>query len=47
MHNRFLESGGVRPYELSTGWLARALQPQGQRGMALSTTVPLVFARCC
>jgi uncharacterized protein (DUF1501 family) len=38
-----LESGGVRPYELSTGWLARALQPQGQRGMALSTAVPLVL----
>ncbi len=38
-----LESGGARPYELSTGWLARALDPGGAKGIALSTTVPLVL----
>lgn len=38
-----LESGGTQPYQLSTGWLARALQVQGQRGMAISTAVPLVL----
>lgn len=36
-----LESGGVRPYELSSGWLGRALG--GSKGLALSTTVPLVL----
>ena len=38
-----LESGGARPYELSTGWLARALGQGGAKGIALSTTVPLVL----
>ena len=38
-----LESGGTQPYQLSTGWLARALQVQRQRGMAISTAVPLVL----
>jgi uncharacterized protein (DUF1501 family) len=38
-----LESGGTQPYQLSTGWLARALQAQRQRGMAISTAVPLVL----
>jgi uncharacterized protein (DUF1501 family) len=38
-----LESGGVQPYQLSTGWLARALAPAHQRGIALNTTVPLVL----
>jgi uncharacterized protein (DUF1501 family) len=38
-----LESGGVRPYELSTGWLARALAPSGVKSIALSTAVPLVL----
>jgi uncharacterized protein (DUF1501 family) len=38
-----LESGGSRPYELSTGWLARALQPQRMRGLSMSTAVPLVL----
>jgi len=38
-----LESGGVRPYELSTGWLGRALARSGAKGMALNTAVPLVL----
>src|SRR5205814_2287155 len=38
-----LESGGVRPYELSTGWLGRALAHSGAKGIALSTAVPLVL----
>jgi uncharacterized protein (DUF1501 family) len=38
-----LESGGTRPFELSTGWLARALGQGGAKGLALNTTVPLVL----
>jgi len=39
-----LESGGQRPYELSTGWLARALPAAGGlRAVALATAVPLVL----
>lgn len=38
-----LESGGTQPYQLSTGWLARALQSAGQRGLALNTAVPLLL----
>ena len=38
-----LESGGTRPYELSTGWLGRALAASGNKGLALNTTVPLVL----
>ena len=38
-----LESGGVRPYELGTGWLARALAPASTKSIALSTAVPLVL----
>lgn len=38
-----LESGGSRPYELSTGWLGRALQASGHRGVGLSTAVPLAL----
>jgi len=42
-----LESGGTRPYELSSGWLGRALAAQGQAprfsGLALTTAVPLVL----
>jgi uncharacterized protein (DUF1501 family) len=39
-----LESGGVRPYELTSGWLGRALRASGdRRGIALSTAVPLVL----
>jgi uncharacterized protein (DUF1501 family) len=45
-----LESGGARPYELSTGWLARALATPGatpgavpMKAVALETAVPLVL----
>jgi uncharacterized protein (DUF1501 family) len=39
-----LESGGTRPYQLTTGWLARALSAGGgRRGIALNTAVPLVL----
>ena len=38
-----LESGGARPYELSSGWLARALAPTSTKSIALSTAVPLVL----
>jgi uncharacterized protein (DUF1501 family) len=39
-----LESGGTRPYELSTGWLGRALSAGGGlRAVALETAVPLVL----
>ncbi|MFT3820436.1 MAG: DUF1501 domain-containing protein [Rubrivivax sp.] len=38
-----LESGGSRPHELATGWLGRALQASGRRGVALSTAVPLAL----
>jgi uncharacterized protein (DUF1501 family) len=38
-----LESGGVRPYELSTGWLGRALARSGSKSLALNTAVPLVL----
>lgn len=38
-----LESGGTQPYQLTTGWLARALAASGQRGLAINTAVPLVL----
>ena len=38
-----LESGGTRPYEISTGWLGRALAAGGGKGVALQTAVPLVL----
>jgi uncharacterized protein (DUF1501 family) len=38
-----LESGGTRPYELSTGWLGRALAPSNAKALALNTAVPLVL----
>jgi uncharacterized protein (DUF1501 family) len=38
-----LESGGARPFELDTGWLARALASDARRGIALNTAVPLVL----
>jgi uncharacterized protein (DUF1501 family) len=43
-----LESGGTRPYELSTGWLARALAAgdagaRPMKAVALETAVPLVL----
>ena len=39
-----LESGGTKPHELATGWLARALAAAGSPGLravALETAVPL------
>jgi uncharacterized protein (DUF1501 family) len=38
-----LESGGVRPYELGTGWLGRALASSKRKSLALNTSVPLVL----
>ncbi len=38
-----LESGGTRPHELTSGWLGRALQASGQRGVAFTTAVPLAL----
>ena len=40
-----LESGGQRPYELGTGWLARAVAHRGggMKAVALQTAVPLVL----
>ena len=38
-----LESGGARPYELTTGWLGRALGHGATKGLALNTTVPLML----
>jgi len=38
-----LESGGARPYEISSGWLGRTLGSSGAKGMALNTAVPLVL----
>ncbi|NRF67149.1 DUF1501 domain-containing protein [Aquincola sp. S2] len=41
---QLLESGGQRPYELSSGWLGRALgAAPGAKGLALQTAVPLVL----
>ena len=38
-----LESGGSRPFELSTGWLGRALAGSHGNGIALQSAVPLVL----
>ena len=38
-----LESGGSKPFELTTGWLGRALNGSGAKAMALNTAVPLVL----
>ena len=38
-----LESGGARPYEISSGWLGRTLGGNGAKGLALNTAVPLVL----
>jgi uncharacterized protein (DUF1501 family) len=38
-----LESGGTRPYEISSGWLGRTLGASGAKGLALNTAVPLVL----
>ena len=38
-----LESGGERPFALSTGWLGRALAGSARKAMALQSSVPLVL----
>jgi uncharacterized protein (DUF1501 family) len=38
-----LESGGIRPYQLKDGWIGRALQASGQKGLAVATAVPLAM----
>ncbi|MDB5820244.1 MAG: hypothetical protein JWQ11_3884, partial [Rhizobacter sp.] len=38
-----LESGGTQPHVLNTGWLGRALASSGNKGIALSTAVPLTL----
>jgi uncharacterized protein (DUF1501 family) len=40
---QILESGATRPYELQSGWLGRALAANGEKGIALETSVPLVL----
>ncbi len=40
---QLLESGGQRPFELSTGWLGRALEASGQRAVALSPAMPVAL----
>lgn len=40
---QLLESGGIRPYELGTGWLGRAMARSKDKSLALTTTVPLVL----
>ncbi|NMG36478.1 DUF1501 domain-containing protein [Azoarcus sp. TTM-91] len=38
-----LESGGMQPHVLTTGWLGRALQASGRQGLALATIPPLAL----
>ncbi len=38
-----LESGGTRPFELTTGWPGRALVDSDAKAIALNTAVPLVL----
>ena len=38
-----LESGGERPFALSTGWLGRALAGSTSKAIALQSSVPLVL----
>ena len=40
---QLLESGGDRPFALTTGWLGRALQSSRQTAMALTTAMPLAL----
>lgn len=40
---QLLESGGQRPFELTTGWLGRALEGGGLRGVALSPAMPVAL----
>jgi uncharacterized protein (DUF1501 family) len=38
-----LESGGVHPYDLTTGWLGRAFAGSRAKSLAMNTAVPLVL----
>lgn len=40
---QLLESGGQRPFELTSGWLGRALEASGQRAVALSPAMPVAL----
>lgn len=40
---QLLESGGERPFVLSTGWLGRALQASGKPAIAISAALPLAL----
>lgn len=40
---QLLESGGLRPHELGTGWLARAIHGSRGTAMALQSAVPLML----
>lgn len=40
---QLLESGGERPFALSTGWLGRALEAVGQPAVALSPAMPVAL----
>ena len=40
---QLLESGGERPFVLSTGWLGRALQASDKRAIAITAAMPLAL----
>ncbi|MEI6759511.1 MAG: DUF1501 domain-containing protein [Betaproteobacteria bacterium] len=40
---QLLESGGERPFVLSTGWLGRALQTRDKRAVAITAAMPLAL----
>lgn len=40
---QLLESGGERPFALSTGWIGRALPPGAARAVALAPAMPLAL----
>lgn len=40
---QLLESGGARPFNLSTGWLGRALQATQRQGVAIGAALPLAL----
>lgn len=40
---QLLESGGERPFVLSTGWLGRALQDSDKRAIAITAAMPLAL----
>jgi uncharacterized protein (DUF1501 family) len=40
---QLLESGGQRAFDLSTGWLGRAMQLRGQPAVALTSSLPLAL----